>query len=119
MCGSKTLFHSRRQHGGVGAFWNDAWRPFLLTSAINRSAFCGLRYFDYDFVGYFEDLEADSRKLLQDLGLYERYAASGWGPNGDEKFLNSLSTAKSATLTGSQHVRRAALLVGMVNVRMT
>eukprot|EP00750_Incisomonas_marina_P009818 INCI16147.2.p1 GENE.INCI16147.2~~INCI16147.2.p1 ORF type:complete len:357 (+),score=63.71 INCI16147.2:133-1203(+) len=73
-----------------------------------ESAFCGLRYFDYDFVGYFEDLEADSRKLLQDLGLYDRYAASGWGPNGDEKFLNSLSTAKSATLTGSQHATALA-----------
>jgi hypothetical protein len=64
-----------------------------------------MRHFDYDFVGYFENIEHDSRLLLTQLGLYSKYGLSGWGNSGKEKFMGTLATAETATLTGSQNVR--------------
>jgi len=69
-----------------------------------------MRFFDYDFVGYFENIEEDSRHLLQQLGLYDKYGASGWGKSGQDHFLKTAATSNMATLTGSQNVRQPAVL---------
>ena len=37
-----------------------------------------------NFVGYMATLEKDAKRLLTQVGAWERYGASGWGPNGDQ-----------------------------------
>jgi hypothetical protein len=41
------------------------------------------KYWPYiNFVGHFERLEEDAKRLLQNIGAWEQYGQSGWGPNG-------------------------------------
>mmetsp|Transcript_7260 Transcript_7260/g.11479 ORF Transcript_7260/g.11479 Transcript_7260/m.11479 type:complete len:333 (-) Transcript_7260:163-1161(-) len=35
-----------------------------------------------NFVGRFDDLEGDARRLLERIGAYEEFGSNGWGPDG-------------------------------------
>jgi hypothetical protein len=56
-----------------------------------------------NFVGHFERLEDDAKRLLQTIGAWDEYGQSGWGPNGDLSiFKKSTNTQKHVTNAKSQ-----------------
>lgn len=55
-----------------------------------------------NFIGRFESLEVDTRRLLDQLGLWEEYGANGWGPNGTSSIFASTTSAKHKTDAGSK-----------------
>jgi hypothetical protein len=55
-----------------------------------------------NFVGYFENLEHDARCLLEKIGAWEEYGASGWGKDGNQSFFHR-NTAPHSTSAKDQH----------------
>jgi hypothetical protein len=57
------------------------------------------KYWPYiNFVGHFERLEDDAKRLLQKIGAWETYGQSGWGPNGGQAiFQKSTNTQNHVT----------------------
>ena len=49
-----------------------------------------------NYVGYFENLEHDARCLLEKIGAWEEYGASGWGKDGSLSFFQR-NTAPHST----------------------
>eukprot|EP00927_Polykrikos_kofoidii_P077538 TRINITY_DN74475_c0_g1_i1.p1 TRINITY_DN74475_c0_g1~~TRINITY_DN74475_c0_g1_i1.p1 ORF type:complete len:1065 (+),score=162.09 TRINITY_DN74475_c0_g1_i1:83-3196(+) len=47
---------------------------------------CGLKYVKYDLVGRQEEFVKDSRRILQETGLWERFGQTGWGKYGNASF---------------------------------
>jgi hypothetical protein len=59
------------------------------------------RYWKHiDFIGHIENAQDDAKRLLEKVGAWEDYGASGWGPNGNQSMF---------TPTGHEadHVRMA------------
>jgi hypothetical protein len=45
-------------------------------------------YWEYmNFIGQLETVEADSERLLKQIGAWEEVGATGWGPNGGERIF--------------------------------
>ena len=55
-----------------------------------------------DFVGHMETLQEDAESLLRQIGAWEEFGATGWGPAGDEYIFQ----AKSGGI-GRQHATNA------------
>ena len=49
-----------------------------------------------------ETVETDARELLQRIGAWEDYGASGWGANRNESIFMSTSGVHHATSNGTQ-----------------
>jgi hypothetical protein len=49
------------------------------------------------FVGHIETAAADARALLERVGAWEKYGATGWGDSGNETIFESLSNVKHRT----------------------
>eukprot|EP00927_Polykrikos_kofoidii_P044188 TRINITY_DN38223_c0_g3_i1.p1 TRINITY_DN38223_c0_g3~~TRINITY_DN38223_c0_g3_i1.p1 ORF type:complete len:847 (-),score=134.38 TRINITY_DN38223_c0_g3_i1:197-2458(-) len=47
---------------------------------------CEFRTEQYDYIGRYEDYGQDSRTIMQSLGLWDSYGASGWGVLHDAEF---------------------------------
>lgn len=41
-----------------------------------------------NFVGKIENIEEDSRRLLEKIGAWDAVGKSGWGPNGEDPIFN-------------------------------
>lgn len=68
--------------------YNGHWAP--------QSARIDSKYLQYiNFVGNFETLEQDGKQLLQKIGAWEEYGASGWGPNGSYPIFSQKATGIS------------------------
>jgi hypothetical protein len=50
-----------------------------------------------DFVGHFDTIEEDTVRLLQQIGAYEEFGASGWGKYGNESIYHSTGTVTHAS----------------------
>mmetsp|Transcript_26499 Transcript_26499/g.63094 ORF Transcript_26499/g.63094 Transcript_26499/m.63094 type:complete len:322 (-) Transcript_26499:419-1384(-) len=50
-----------------------------------------------DFVGSMDNQQEDSKHLLQTIGAWEDFGASGWGVNGTEQIFQSKSSVNHAT----------------------
>lgn len=55
-----------------------------------------------NFVGYFESLAEDARKMLERLGVWEEFGASGWGKYQNESIFTESSQAKHRTGAGTK-----------------
>lgn len=56
------------------------------------------KYWPYiNFVGHLEHAAADTKALLQRIGAWDDYGASGWGSNQDEAIFESISLRNHAT----------------------
>ena len=42
----------------------------------------------YRFVGHMENAVQDSQRLLEQLGVWEEYGATGWGEQGDKAIFD-------------------------------
>ena len=56
-----------------------------------------------DFVGSMDNQQDDARRLLQTIGAWEGYGASGWGVNGTEQIFQSKSSVNHATSSSASH----------------
>ncbi|CAM9963243.1 unnamed protein product [Discosporangium mesarthrocarpum] len=81
---------------GLSHRTNGHWRP---------QSYFGLDKFlpYFDFIGDFRHIEEHSRVLLEKLGLWDEYGASGWGPKGSYSFFQR-STVKGHA-TGSRDAK--------------
>ena len=50
-----------------------------------------------NFVGHFETLESDARRLLERIGAWDDYGATGWGLHGDEPIFSSRTDGHSTS----------------------
>ena len=50
-------------------------------------------------MGHQETIGEDARALLEKLGAWETYGATGWGKDGNESFLQSRSAVRHKTTT--------------------
>jgi hypothetical protein len=50
-----------------------------------------------DFIGSMDNLQEDSKRLLQTIGAWDQFGASGWGVNGKERVFQSKSSVNHAT----------------------
>jgi hypothetical protein len=56
------------------------------------------QYWPYlNFMGHIEDAQEDTKRLLQTLGGWESYGASGWGQDGTEPIFASTGTVRHQT----------------------
>jgi hypothetical protein len=56
------------------------------------------QYWPYlNFMGHIEDAQEDAKRLLQTLGGWESYGASGWGQDGTEPIFASTGTVRHQT----------------------
>ena len=53
-----------------------------------------------DFFGHLENADVDAKALLEGIGAWEEYGATGWGDNGDQAFFGK-HAAKEEHRTGS------------------
>ena len=63
-----------------------------------------------NFVGHLETAAEDAKRLLERIGAWEQYGASGWGANGDQSIFASKSdvghvTANSSSISQSRMTR--------------
>ena len=49
------------------------------------------------FVGHFESLQDDTKRLLQNLGIWDDFGASGWGLDGNESIFAESTYAQHKT----------------------
>ncbi|KAG7347992.1 sulfotransferase family protein [Nitzschia inconspicua] len=54
------------------------------------------------FVGYFDTLQQDARRLLETIGAWNDYGATGWGPNGTLGFLERNGASHSTEAKSHQ-----------------
>lgn len=47
-----------------------------------------------DFIGHYENIREDSRRLLERIGAWDEYGKSGWGVDGSEEIFDSSVTRK-------------------------
>mmetsp|Transcript_16618 Transcript_16618/g.24979 ORF Transcript_16618/g.24979 Transcript_16618/m.24979 type:complete len:193 (-) Transcript_16618:78-656(-) len=74
-----------------------------------------------NFIGDFNRRESESRRLLKQIGAWEEFGASGWGPNRTDPFFHSSSkcgkfcgnTAKSI---GKYYTETTELLVRRLHI---
>ena len=64
------------QEDGLHGRTNPHWRPQIYVNGLAKY----LPFFN--FVGSFEHLENHTRVLLDGLGVWEEFGASGWGKDG-------------------------------------
>ena len=50
-----------------------------------------------DFIGTMDQLQEDSKRLLQQIGAWAEFGSSGWGTDGTEPIFQSKSSVKHAT----------------------
>jgi hypothetical protein len=54
------------------------------------------RFHQYiNFVGHMETMPADAKRLLQQIGAWEPYGSSGWGPLGNLSIFETSSGSSS------------------------
>jgi Sulfotransferase family len=59
------------------------------------------KYWKYvNFVGHMETMNEDTKRLLQRIGAWEKWGATGWGPHGNASIL-SLSQNNQSHTTGA------------------
>jgi len=64
---------------------NQHWAPF--TDRVES------KYWEHvNFVGHFETLQADARTLLEKIGAWEEFGATGWGPNRTDSIFSPRSS---------------------------
>jgi hypothetical protein len=54
-----------------------------------------------DFIGHFETMEKDAKKLLERAGGWNDFGRSGWGRHGNESIFATSSDVKHATSNGT------------------
>lgn len=58
------------------------------------------RYFAHlDFVGKYNSIQGDSKKLLQRLGVWEEFGMSGWGEDGTDRIFAHVPRLDKTTLS--------------------
>ena len=58
------------------------------------------KYFNHlDFVGKYNSIQGDSKKLLDRLGLWEEYGQTGWGDDGSERIFAHVPRLNKTILT--------------------
>lgn len=55
-----------------------------------------------DFIGSMDHLQEDAKQILQRIGAWEEYGASGWGVDGTERIFESKSSVNHATSGNSK-----------------
>jgi hypothetical protein len=58
-----------------------------------------------DFIGHLETVEEDARILLERIGAWDKFGASGWGKYGNESIFQSTSGLDHATSNGTKESR--------------
>lgn len=82
MNGRSRTFPSFVQLIALEGCYNGHWAP--------QSARIDTKYLPYiNFVGNFENLENDGKRLLQRIGAWEEYGKTGWGVNGTSPVFSS------------------------------
>ena len=54
-----------------------------------------------NFVGRFETVAVDARRLLQQIGAWDDFGATGWGVDGNETMFESNSATHATHATGN------------------
>ena len=70
---------------------NSHWD--LMAARLDDSKFLQL----IDFIGTMDQLQEDSKRLLQRIGAWDEFGSSGWGKSGTEQIFQSKSSVSHAT----------------------
>jgi hypothetical protein len=80
---------------------NAHWRP--------QNRRLDAKYWPYvNFVGHLETLRDDARRMLERIGAWKEFGASGWGPNGNGSIFDESTNSFASNNNGQKHATSAA-----------
>jgi hypothetical protein len=63
------------------------------------------KYWKYiNFVGHMENMKEDTKRLLDQIGAWEKWGATGWGPDGNKSILESSEYSQSHTTNADSKI---------------